>query len=376
MPKSKKLLKTLRFGIEFELFTLNERGFMVNGADRLITRVKKEYPSVRIKKEAGKNMIEIITPPHLHVPVAMMNALEDFEKVVSAAKKEKIILYSYGTYPGTFTPEIENHKRYLVEQKIIGQERYLINGRCAGLHFHFSLPWGVFDKTSKAIKPHANSKNMQNLLHLHNLCIAIDPAITTLSQSSPFYQGQQLGKDSRVIAYRGGKALKYPNGLYTHFAKLGALQSYESTNAEIQNTISDRFNDLKKLFKKFGHNISSFERHKTILGSSWNPVKISPHGTMEIRGTDMNHPDVIIALAILLKFIIKEVQEKYLKIMPCNAGIKKPFHFDGEKILIPPDDYVINHLQPLAAYKGVSNIEVYKYCKALIRLGRKFIPKS
>jgi hypothetical protein len=366
----------LRFGIEFELFTLDEQGFMTNGAERLIKRVKKEFPEVEIKKECAKNMIEITTAPHTMVPDAMMLALEDFEKVAEVAKKEKLILFAYGTYPGSMHPEFHEDKRYKIQEKIIGKKRYSIAGRCIGLHFHFSLPWGVFDDFNKIIKPLAYSKNMQSMMNIYNLCIAIDPALTTFSQSSPFYQGKRLGKDGRIIAYRGGKVLNYPEGLYTNLQNLGALQSYKHTNRDIQHLILNRFGDLKILFKKFGFKLSSFIRFNSILDTSWNPVKINPHGTMEIRGADMNHPDIIVALAILLKFIIKEVQEKYLEIIPSNTAIKKPFSFQGKKILIPPDDYVINHLQPLAAYEGLANHEVYKYCKALLRLGKKFIPKD
>lgn len=370
----KKPLKTFRFGIEFELFTLDEKGYMMNGADRLIASVKKEFPEVEIKKECGKNMIEIITPPHTVVPDAMLLALEDFEKVVSVATKEKIILYAYGTYPGAFTPEFQSTKRYKAQQKIIGKNRYTIAGRCIGLHFHFSLPWGVFDDLNKVIKPLKNSKNMQSVINIYNLCIAMDPALTTLSQSSPYYQSQRFGKDARVIVYRGGDALKYPEGLHANLQNLGALQQYRFTGTDIRHIIQDRFNSLKDLFKKFGFQLSSLVRHGSILDSSWNPVKINSHGTMEIRGADMNHPDVIIALAVLLKFIIKEVQEKYLEVVPSDVAIEKPFQFDGKKIFVPPDTYVINHLQPLAAYEGLGNETVYKYCSALLQLGKKFIP--
>lgn len=372
----KKYLKTLRFGIEFELFTLDEKGYMIDGADRLIAAVKKEHPSVNIKKECGKNMIEIITLPHTEVPDAMMLALEDFEKVSAVAAKEKILLYGYGTYPGAFTPEFQTGRRYQIQRKIIGKQRFAIGGRCIGLHFHFSLPWGVFDNFSKILKPLVNSKNMRGLIHLYNLCIAMDPAITTFSQSSPFYQGQRLGKDARVIVYRGGQALNYPGGMYANLPKFGALQPYKSTSTDIQHVILDRFNDLKNMFSKLGYNISSFLRYGSILDTAWNPVKINPHGTMEIRGADMNHPDVIIALAVLLKFLNKEIQEKYLKVVPSDNAIKNPFQFDGKRIFIPPDTHVINHLQSLAAYEGLENTEIYKYCDALLQLGKKFIPAN
>lgn len=376
MMRKKKLLKTLRFGIEFELFTLDTKGFMIDGANLLIKKVKDKFPEVEIKKESGKNMIEITTLPNSEIPDAMLTALDHLEKVTSVALEEKMILYAYGTYPGSFTPEFQNKKRYKVQEKMLGKSRFLISGRCIGLHFHFSMPWGVFDLIKRDMKPLSNSKNMQSLIGLFNLSIAMDPALTSLAQSSPFYQGEKLGKDARVILYRGGNVLSYPKGLYGNLQKLGALQRYKLTYTDIEHITRSRFNDLKDIFKKIGADISLFVRYKSILDSAWNPVKISPHGTLEIRGLDMNHPDVVVALAVLLKFIFKEIQEKYLKIVPSDTAIEKPFQMEGDKILIPPDSYVINHLQPLAAYEGLSNPEIHKYCSALLQLGKKFIPED
>lgn len=376
MLEVKKQSKTLRFGIEFELFTLDESGFMINGADRLIARVQKEFPKIQIKKEAAKNMIEIITPPHTEVPDAMILALEDFQNVIRVAKKEKMILYAYGTYPGAFLPKIQHEKRYIAQQKILGKQRFLIAGRCIGLHFHFSLPWGVFDDIEKAIKPLMHSKNVMSMLHVYNLCIAMDPALTAFSQSSPFYQGKRLGKDARVVVYRGGNVLNYPGGLYANLPTFGALQQYKSTNTDMLHLITERFDEWKGILSNIGYNIYSFLKHGSTLDSAWNPVKINPHGTMEIRGTDMNHPDVIVAIAVLLKFIVKGIQEQYIQVVSSDTAIEKPFHFDGKRITIPPNSYVVNELQRLSAYEGLESDIVYKYCEALLQLGKKFLPED
>lgn len=374
--KSKKTTKKLTLGIEFELFTLDENGYMVNGADRLISRVKKEYPDIEIKRECGKNMIEITTPPHTEVPNVMLKAVEDFEKVVICAKEEKLVLYAYGTYPGIFTPEFNSANRYKTQQKILGKQRFSISGRVIGLHIHYSLPWGVFDEYLKVIKPLINSKNKESTVNTYNLCIAMDPALTTLSQSSPFYQGRYLAKDSRVVVYRGGERLDYPQGLYANHPKFGALQNYKSTNSDILYLIAERFESWGQLAKKIGHNAYSLTKHGSVLDNTWNPVKINAHGTMEIRGMDMNHPDIVVAIAIIIKFIIKAVQEKFLKVVPTDSAINDPFKLDGQKILVPPDSYVINELQKLAAYEGLSNDKIYTYCQSLLRLAKEFIPEK
>ncbi|MFA7278318.1 MAG: hypothetical protein WC101_05055 [Candidatus Gracilibacteria bacterium] len=372
----KKLNKTLRLGIEFELFTLDEDGFIIDGADRLITRVRREFPKIQIKRECAKNMIEIITSPHTEVPDVMLTALEDFQNVIISAKKEKIILYAYGTYPGAFVPKIRPDQRYITQQKILGKQRFLAAGRCIGLHFHFSLPWGVFNDLEKAIKPLIQSRNITSMLNVYNLCIAMDPALTTFSQSSPFYQGKRLGKDSRIMMYRGGSPFDSPNGLYANFPNLGALQQYKSTNTDILHLIAERFSQWKEVLSNVGCNIYSFLKYRSVLDSAWNPVKINPHGTMEIRGTDMNHPDVIIAIAVLVKFIIKAIQEKYIQVVSSDTAIDKPFRFDGERIYIPPNTHVIGILQRLSAYEGLENDEIHKYCDALLQLGKKFIPED
>lgn len=369
-------LKNMRFGIEFELFTLDEGGYMTNGADRLINRLKREYPDIEIKRECGKNMIEIITPPHTDVPDAMLKALEDFEAVTACASEEKLVLYAYGTYPGAFTPEFHTNKRYTAQQKILGKQRFTIGGRCIGLHIHYSLPWGVFDTLEKIIKPLIRSKNKESLINIYNLCIAMDPALTTLTQSSPFYQGERLGKDARVIMYRGGKELDSPNGLYANLPQFGALQNYKSTNTDLLNVIKERFDEWSELLRHIGRSIATFSKHGSILDNTWNPVKINAHGTMEIRGMDINHPDIIIAITIMIKFILKAIQEEYIKVIPSDIGVTEPFKLEGKKIYIPPDSHVRNVLQKAAAYEGLKNDLVYGYCQGLLKLAKNFIPAS
>lgn len=372
----KRIQKTLRFGIEFELFTLDEKGHMANGADQLIARVKKQYPHIDIKRECGKNMIEITTPPETDVPTAMIRAMEDFEAVAVCAAEQKLVLYAYGTYPGAFTPEFHSHKRYRAQQKILGKQRFSIAGRCIGLHIHYSLPWGVFDGIKKIVKPLIRSKNMQAMVDTYNLCIAMDPALFTLAQSSPFYQGKYLAKDSRVIMYRGGKELDSPDGLYANLPQFGALQQYKTTSTDILSLIAERFVEWGEILKSVGRSITMFSKHGSILDNTWNPVKINAHGTMEIRGMDMNHPDVIAAIAVLVKFLLKEIQERHIRVVPSDAAIDTPFSFDGKTIFIPPDSFVRSDLQRRAAYDGFKDDVVWNYCQAFLRMAKQFVPEN
>src|SRR3989338_1408553 len=138
---TKKIQKRLQFGIEFELFTLDKDGYMTDGAERLIKRVKKDHPNIAIKPECGKNMIEVTTAQETEVPDTILKSIDDFEKILVCAKKEDLILYAYGTYPGSFTAEIVNNKRNKAQERIFGKQRFSHSQRCIGLHIHYSLTW-------------------------------------------------------------------------------------------------------------------------------------------------------------------------------------------------------------------------------------------
>jgi len=374
--KVSDILKSMKFGMEFELFTLDNEGRMINAADRLIKRIKAVDPKIDINKECGKNMVEIRSFPDTDIPNIMEKVMDDFESVLHSADKEDIVLYCYGTYPGQFQSEFTKEKEYKAKEQIFGKNRFSIAAKCIGLHCHYSLPWGVFDYTKKIIKNLVNSKNKQSMVNTYNLFIAMDPALTTFVQSSPFYQGKHLGKDSRVIVYRGGETLNYPQGLYSNHQDFGMLQPYKVTGTDLLQIIRHRFDSWSGLLKKIDINLKTFMKHGSILDTTWNPVKISSHGTIEQRGMDVNHPRIMIAVATLIDYIAREVQEKFVQILPSDIGLTEPFKKEDNIIYIPPHTHVRFKLQPKAAYKGLEDDDIYNYCHGLLKLCKQCMPKE
>ncbi len=374
MAKKNSVLKKLKFGIEIELFTLDRSGYMIDAADRLIERVKNMYPHIDIKRECGKNMVEVISKPSTNIPQLMESFLEDFESVLLCADKEDIVLYSYGTYPGKHNPETQDEHGYKVKEQIFGKQKFAIAKRCIGLHFHFSLPWGVFDYEQKIIKTLISSKNQDSMLNMYNLFIAMDPALTTFAQSSPYYQGKQLGKDARMIVYRGGDLLNYPQGLYAKYPQFGALQKYRDSSTDLMAVIKNKFEDWESIIGQFDINIKALLKRGSILDTAWNPVKLNSHGTLEHRGLDINNPRIIIALATLIEYIARDVQEKFVQVAVSKDAIKYPFKKIGNTIYIPPEEHVREKLQYKAAYKGLQDNMIYEYCKGLLELGKQCIP--
>jgi len=370
------VMKYFKFGLEFEMFTLDQKGYVIDAADQVIKRVQENAPNVNITKEAGRSMVELGTNPHVKLEQVMTEMMKDFETLLYHADQEGVVIYPYSTYPGDFTPSMHESKRYLLQENIFGKRRWRIAGRCVGMHCHYTLPWGVFDSDTKTIKSLTYSKNKQSLVNIYNLFIAMDPALTTFTQSSPFYQGKNLGKNCRMIAYRGGFTFDNPQGLYAKLPKYGGLQQYETTGTDLVHIIKRRFRQWGELVAQHSPKAGVTSKHGSILDTTWNPVKINAHGTMEQRGMDMNTPQVVSAVALIIKYLAREVQANFVEVLPSDIGILEPFKYDGESILIPPHTYVRHYLQPRAAFEGLENPDVFNYCSALLKLAYQLVPDS
>ncbi len=372
----KNVLKKSMIGMEVEMFTLDENGNMANSADLLIKEVKKKYPAVDILKECGRSMIEIKSFPNEMISDTMEHLLEQMESVLICAEKENIMLFPLATHPGAFTPDMRQDTPYLLKEQIFGRNRFLIAGRCVGLHVHYTLPWGIFDNKQKILKRLHRSKNQQAMVGSYNLLIAMDPALTTFMQSSPFYQGKHLGKDSRVIVYRGGSDFDYPQGLYANYYAFGALQPYKQTNTDMIDIIFRKYDEWKKIIQKIDMNLRVFSKHGSILDTTWNPVKINAVGTLEQRGLDTNHPMYTTACGMMMKYVLRFIQDENINVIPSDIGIAEPFKVEGNVMYIPPHTHVRKTLQRNSAYEGLANDEVYEYCKTLLKLTNQCVPKE
>jgi len=215
------------------------------------------------------------------------------------------------------------------------------------------------------------------MVNIYNLFIAMDPAITTFTQSSPFYQGKRQGKDARVMIWRGGENIDYSPGIFTNHPMLGGLPEYKATGSDLTHIIKNRFEVWSGLMAGInGGADKGVTKRGSTLDMGWNPVKINSTGTMEQRGMDINHPRVIIAIALVIKYIAKLVQENYTEVVPSDEGIANPFKFEKNTIYIPPYTHVFYELQKKAAWEGLENDDIYKYCHGLLKLAKSCMPKN
>lgn len=373
--QAKRPLKKSLTGFEVELFTINREGYIVGEADKLLKKSKSDK-NFTIKKECATNMIEIASYPSENIPDTMEFLLRELEYLASAAEKEGILLYPLGTYPGEFNPFMRDDKSYKIKESIFGRNRWKIAGRCIGFHCHYDLPRGIFDPQLRVLKMLVRSKMKDSLVNSYNFLIAADPALATFMQSSPFYQGKYLGKDSRVIMYRGGEALNSKNGLYANFEEFGGLPHYKLTALDIMDIITTRYETWKSYIKKLGINIKILSLYGSILDTAWGPLKINPHGTLEVRGMDINHPVFIAGVGTMIKYIMKKLQEEFYAVVPSEIGIKEPFKVEKDIVYIPPYPYVRNELQNLSVYKGLESGAIFNYCRRFLKFAQSTMPKD
>ncbi|MBI2130615.1 hypothetical protein HYU10_02485 [Candidatus Woesearchaeota archaeon] len=105
-------------------------------------------------------------------------------------------------------------------------------------------------------------------------------------------------------------------------------------------------------------------------------MRVSQHGTIEQRGMDMNHPVCIAGIGVIIKHVLKKLQEEFYAVVPSEIGIKEPFKVEGDVIYIPPFPYIRNELQKLSAYKGLESGIVHNYCRRFLKLAKSTMPKN
>ena len=369
---SQNTLKHLTVGLEAEYFILNSHGKIVNDADKILRKLEKDKSNEDITKEAGKNMIEVGCYPEKKGIDTSQSLLHNLETLLYVAEKKGLIICPLGTYPGEFNPKVRNTGHYRYEKKVFGKNIYKTISRCCGTHIHYSLPWGVFDFDKLKLKKLINSKNKQSLINSYNFMLAIDPAISTFAQSSPFYQGKFIGKDARALVWRGDKDLNFTPSLYNNFPKFGQLPVYQHTGTDLIHLTENMHKEWNEILNKNNIPKKELVPYKSILSTNWTPLRINKLGTLEQRGMDTNMPLIVLAISKLIQNTLKIIQEEFIQIEVSDRAINEPFKYENKKILIPPFSYLKKKMQKLSFYNGLKSDIIFNYCKKLLSLAKKF----
>lgn len=372
--KKTRVLKKSTTGLELEYHLIDGKGRIAKNG-QYITKQLAKFDSSQVVQEIATNMVEFLCYPGVATYNPLLDMASSLDNALHHYTKNNLHLYPFATYPGSFTPIINPDKKYRIKQKILGKEKTLHTGRVVGYHFHYALPKGVFDPVAKTLKHSKQSKLSRTLVSNYNLAIAADPVLTLFMQSSPFYQGSHIAKDSRMIVYRGGNRLRSPEGVYSGMQQLGGLPSYKHTGTDIISYLSKQQQRWKKEIRKVSPRTNFDSLYPDKLDIGWQPVKINKHGTLELRGMDTNLFSLVAPVALLMKFALRMIQRDFIEVLPADMGMERAFKLENGILHVPPQSYVRGKLQMWSAYEGFKSTALYDYAKQFWNFAKPIVPK-
>lgn len=317
------MLSTLEdrcIGLEQEFFLVDEAGLLSNRADEFLAccqemaRATGRAPT-SFAPECAKSMVEINTPPvYSHTELAR-EYLESLELALAVGRELGLRLYPLATYPLSVEPMIRDEPHYQLQARTVGRERFMHAGRCAGAHLHLEVAAGTIDPRV-GVSYNAPTAAQEELLNLYNLATALDPAIIALTRSCPFYEGIADRTAVRTTHYRGDLDFA-PYGLYAQLKQVGGLLPYASSVEELVEQQFARHHAWLEAIDRAGvERRLFFETGGGLLKFSWNPVRLNPHGTVELRRIDSNYPETILAISALVGSAATGVWQERLAVLP------------------------------------------------------------
>jgi gamma-glutamyl:cysteine ligase YbdK (ATP-grasp superfamily) len=368
-------LPVRRIGLEQEFFLVDRRGAPQDLADPFLRRCREAAQAAGLdprcfKAECAKGLLEIATQPSHGVEELAKEYLNNLHLALGVASDLGLALYPLGTYPLPIRPALRDDPSYAIKASTIGYERFLGAGRCAGTHLHLELPAStVWPDVKVALD--APLAVQRELLGLYNLATALDPALVALTRACPFYDGRADGFATRTVHYRGILGFE---GLYADLREVGALSPYASRVEDLVDQQSAHYRawfaamDLagveRRLFAQAGGNL-----HK----ASWNPVRLSPHGTVEIRSMDANYPEMVLAVCALIRGAAERVRREQLEVRPSRGVLT--LEPDEELLLVPTFSYLNGELLGAAATRGVLDQRVAAYVESVVGFAVPYLQK-
>jgi gamma-glutamyl:cysteine ligase YbdK (ATP-grasp superfamily) len=362
-----------RIGLEQEFFLVDREGEPRDLADLYLwgcweaARAEGLDPRC-FKAESVKGLVEITTPPCHGVGEMTRHYLDNLGLALGVASELDLALYPLGTYPLPISPVVRDDPGYTVRASTIGHGRFSHAGRCAGAHLHLELPAGtVWPDVKVALG--APVAAQRELLGLYNLATALDPALVALTRACPFYEGKVGGFGARTVHYRGILGFE---GLYADLREVGGLSPYASRVEDLVDQQRTRYRawfaamDLagveRRLFASTGGNL-----HR----ASWNPVRLSHHGTIEIRSMDANFPEMVLAVCALIRGAAERVRRERLEVRPRRGVLT--LEPNGDLLHVPIFSYLNGELLGAAVTRGVRDQRVEAYVNSVVKFATPYL---
>lgn len=357
-----------RKGLEQEFFLVDEAGVLSNRADEFLQRCQEVAESAGrsphyFAAEWVKSMIEIQTRPVYTVTDLAKEYLSNLKLALQVGREMGLRLYPLSTYPMHVMPVIRNKLWYHVQIRTVGYDRFLHAGRCTGTHLHLDLPEGTIDPRL-GVAYDATPAAREELLNTYNLATALDTALIALSRACPFYEGRGMNVSAHTVHYRGSDTFGW-EGVYTHLQAVGGLQPYAVSTEELVELQFARYYAWLEAMDNAGVERHLFsEAGGNLLKAAWNRVRLNSIGTVEMRGTDSNYPEVILAIATLVYNAADRVRHENLTVLPVKEA--RTFEVSGNKLFVPDFKYLDGDLLYAVVTEGVKNPAVRAYLDSLL----------
>jgi gamma-glutamyl:cysteine ligase YbdK (ATP-grasp superfamily) len=366
-------LPVSRMGLEHEFFLVDREGAVSDLADLFLWECREEARAEGLdprcfQGESVMGLVEMTTPPSHGVEEIISHYLRNLELALGVASDLGLALYPLGTYPLPINPVLRDDPGYRVKASVLGRNRFSHAGRCAGTHLHLELPAGTVWPDVKAALD-APAAAQRELLGLYNLATALDPALVALTRTCPFYEGEVDGFAARTVHYRGILGFE---GVYAGLREVGGLSAYAS---RVENLVDQQRSRYRAWFKAMA--LAGVERrHFAQAGgnlhrASWNPVRLSHHGTVEIRSMDANFPEMVLAVCALIRGAAERVRHESLEVRP-SMGVLA-LEPDGDLLYVPTFSYLNGELLSAAITRGVQDQRVEAYLDSIVKFASPYL---
>jgi gamma-glutamyl:cysteine ligase YbdK (ATP-grasp superfamily) len=366
-------LPVSRMGLEHEFFLVDREGALSDLADLFLWECREEARAEGLdprcfQGESVMGLVEMTTPPSHGVEEIISHYLRNLELALGVASDLGLALYPLGTYPLPINPVLRDDPGYRVKASVLGRNRFSHAGRCAGTHLHLEVPVGTVWPDVKAALD-APAAAQRELLGLYNLATALDPALVALTRACPYYEGRTDGFAARTVHYRGILGFE---GLYENLHEVGGLSAYASRVEDLVDQQRARYRtwfsamDLagveRRLFAQAGGSL-----HR----ASWNPVRLSYHGTIEIRSMDANFPEMVLAVCALISGAAERIRHERLEVRASRGVLA--FEPDGDLLRVPIFSYLNGVLLGAAVTRGVQDQSVEAYVDSVMRFASPYL---
>lgn len=348
---------------------MDEAGALSDRADEFLALCRERAEDAGVSSEGflpecARHMVEVNTPPARSLEELSGEYLGTLELALGAGRELGLRLYPLATYPLRVEPSMRDETRYEIQARTVGRERFSHAGRCAGVHLHLEVEPGTVDGTV-GVSYGSTKAAREELLNAYNLGVALDSALLALSRSCPFYDGRATGLANRTCYYRGDAELA-PGGLYAHLEAVGGLRPYAARTEDLVADQFDRLHAWLATLDRAGISRKHFyeEGGGLLSSSSWNPVRLNTHGTVELRGIDSNYPKTVLAICALAKGAADRVRREGLTVLPEEG--QRTFEVVDGALVVPDFAYVKGELFREAATEGLDSPVIAAYLDSVL----------